>query len=227
MKTMKKKLMALITFAMAAAMMVSTNITACAAGAQFAEGLIPTAATPGGVIVYGCYYDDFPITIYTLDFPVEYLLAIDAAGITNEMTEYEKCVAVNNYLCEVAEYGDTEAAFQAAFNVGDQFTFDQFFQSLRSTSSSGAGLLRNGKAVCSGYADAFQTMTSMLGIASCTMSSVSLDHAWNAVLIDDVVYYVDVTWNDSTGTSNYLMSTELWEDHCAADLVIGGAYGIG
>ena len=156
MKTMKKKLMAFVTLAMAMAMMLGTGITSYAAGTQFVEGVIPTAVTPGGVIVYGCYYDDFPFAIYTTEFPEEYLRAIDAAGITNEMTEYEKCVRINNYLCEVAEYGQTETTFQTAFGVGDLLTIDQFLQSLRVTSSSGVGLLRNGKAVCSGYADAFQ-----------------------------------------------------------------------
>lgn len=225
---MKKKLMALITFTMIVAMMFSTNITVHAAGTQFVEGVIPTAVTPGGVIVYGCYYDDFPFTIYTLDFPVEYLLAIDAAGITNEMTDYEKCVRINNYLCEVAEYGQADTTFLTMFTVGDLITLDQFLLSLRSTSVSGVGLLQNGKAVCSGYADAFQTMTSMLGMESCIMSSDSLNHSWNVVMADGVPYFVDVTWNDSTGTDNYLMSPVLWEDHITADLVVGGGtYGIG
>lgn len=223
---MKKKLMAFITFAMAMLMTMITNMTVYAAGTQFVEGVIPTAETPGGVTVYGCYYDDFPFTIYTLDFPEEYLLAIDAAGITNEMTDYEKCVRINNYLCAAAEYGQTEVTFQTAFAAGDLLTVEQILQSLRLTASSGVGLLRYGKAICSGYADAFQTMTSMLGMESYVMSSESLNHGWNIVVADGVVYFVDVTWNDCTGTSNYLMSTVLWEDHNAADIVIGNtAYG--
>lgn len=226
MKTMKKKLMALITFAMIAVMMVSTNITVNAAGTQFIEGVIPTAVTPGGVTVYGCYYDDFPITLYTLDFPEEYLLAIDAAGITNEMTEYEKCVAINNYLCEVAEYGMSETTMESAFASGGLFMVEQILSTFRSTSSSGVGLLRNGKAICSGYADAFQTMTSMLGMYSFTLTSDSLNHAWNVVVADGEIYFVDVTWNDCLGTSDYLMSTTLWEDHDAADIMLDG-YSIG
>lgn len=83
MKTMRKKLMAFVTLAVAMAMMLGTGITSYAAGTQFVEGVIPTAVTPGGVTVYGCYYDDFPLAMYTVDFPEEYLLAIDAAGITN------------------------------------------------------------------------------------------------------------------------------------------------
>lgn len=47
--------------------------------------------TPNGVKIYS----DSPDEKWN-----EYITdAIDAAGITNEMTEYEKCVAINNYIC--------------------------------------------------------------------------------------------------------------------------------
>ena len=33
-------------------------------------------------------------------------------------------------------------------------------------------------------------------------------HGWNRVLVDGVYYYIDVTWNDSTGTNQWLMISE-------------------
>lgn len=222
MKNMKKKLMTLITSAMVMVMAFSMGITAYAAGDQSSYGRIPVAVTPGGVFVYGCYYNDFvKYPIYTVDFPMEYLLAIDAAGITNEMSDYEKCVRVNDYLCRAFEYGFTEMPSPHMVVGADGVT-----TIIGDNRAGGLGtdLLQYGKGVCSGYSDAFQTMTSMLGIKSYVYGSFNLNHGWNAVDIDGVRYFVDVTWNDNEIRPNaYLMSTELWADHNATDIEIKGA----
>lgn len=161
---MKKKLLTLIISVMATAAVFGTGITAHAAGDQSKDGKVPVAVTPGGVFVYGCYYDDFTkYPVYTTDFLVEYLLAIDAAGITNEMSDYEKCVRINDYLCKTVKYGTFEMpsphmivdAAGTVTVIGDN-----------RGGGLGTDLLQHGIGVCSGYADAFQTMTSMLGIES-------------------------------------------------------------
>lgn len=106
MKTMKKKLMTLVTSAIVMTMVLGTGITAYAAGDQSQNGRVPVAVAPGVIYAYGCYYDDFVrYPLYTTDFPVEYLLAIAAAGITNEMSDYDKCMRINNYLCINFECG--------------------------------------------------------------------------------------------------------------------------
>ena len=218
MKNMKKKLMTLITSVMAIVMVFSTGLTAYAAGDQSSYGKVPVAVTPGGVFIYGCYYENMMLyPVYTVDFPMEYLLAIDAAGITNEMSDYEKCVRINDYLCRIAEYDYDNTLYETVDAAG----------TLMITSSHGIDLLQYKKGVCSGYADAFQTMTSMLGIESYIYSSKKLNHAWNAVVIDGVRYFTDVTWNDNLNSNYYLMSTELWSDHTAPDIEIDGVSSCG
>lgn len=217
MKTMKKKLMTLITSVMTLIMVFGSGITIYAMGDQSKDGRVPVAVTPGGVSIYGCYYvgngSDF-LSVHTVDFPVEYLLAIDAAGITNEMSDYEKCVRINDYLCAVAEYGRPEVSWTSVRYDGTVIMYG--------AEGVGLSLLQYGKGVCAGYSDAFQTMTSMLGMESYVYGSKSLNHGWNAVVIDGVTYFVDVTWNDYLNSNTYLMSTELWSDHSAADITIGG-----
>ena len=226
MKNMKKKLMTLITSVMATVMVLGTSITANAAGVQFEEGLIPTGTTPGGVIVYGYYHDEYVpgFITQTGEFPQEYLLAIDAAGITNEMSAYEKCTRINDYLCAVAEYGRPEKMSQTGFTFNDTMTLDQLLMSMTSTDRTGnvgLDILRYGKGVCCAYTDAFQTMTSMVGVESYSWTSGSMNHAWNSVIIDGITYYTDVTWNDYLNNNCYLMSTELWADHVMADTIPG------
>ena len=240
MKNIRKKLVTLITSSMAMAMVLGTSITAHAEGDWYADGR-SSGTTPGGVIIYGCYHDDGQ---YMTDFPVEYLLAIDAAGITNEMSDYEKCVRINDYLCAVAEYGypdappresatidDTtlEKKFNEAETSGDFFSFlydmGNTYHAVVPLGHKGLDLLQYGKGVCQAYSDAFQTMTSMLGIESHIWSSSSLNHRWNVVVIDGVTYFVDVTWNDNENAehrNHYLMSTKLWDNHNASDIEIIG-----
>ncbi len=61
------------------------------------------------------------------------------------------------------------------------------------------GALVEGKAVCNGYATAYQLLLQRAGIRAWTVngSSNGESHAWNAVWIDnDTCVYTDVTWND-------------------------------
>jgi transglutaminase/protease-like cytokinesis protein 3 len=67
------------------------------------------------------------------------------------------------------------------------------------------GSLVDGECVCDGYAKAFQLLSNLtdLGYDAAFVSGTgtnssgnSESHAWNAVNIDDVWYYIDVTWND-------------------------------
>lgn len=66
------------------------------------------------------------------------------------------------------------------------------------------GCLVKGKAVCSGYADAFNAIMVELNIPSKIV--MSSDHAWNKVKIGNRWYHVDVTWNDCLNNNEYLLS---------------------
>ena len=66
------------------------------------------------------------------------------------------------------------------------------------------GALVNGKAVCAGYARAYQLLLNEIGIRAWyvsgeggnPISGESEAHAWNLVFLDDHCYYTDLTWND-------------------------------
>ncbi len=72
------------------------------------------------------------------------------------------------------------------------------------------------KAVCQGYAYAYQYLLSFVGIKSEYVSSSYLNHGWNIVYINNVPYHVDVTWDDASGNTedgkvyhkNFLRSTQ-------------------
>ena len=54
------------------------------------------------------------------------------------------------------------------------------------------------KAVCAGYAKAFQLLLNALGI-ECTYVT-SDTHAWNLVRLEGDYYHIDATWDDSSNT---------------------------
>ena len=94
---------------------------------------------------------------------------------------------INRYLCNKITYTDTE-----------------YRESIY-------GALINGKCVCEGYAHAFQLLCQKYGIVCTSIvgdgvtEEGSEGHMWNAVLLDGKWYAVDVTWNDTTESRDYLL----------------------
>lgn len=66
------------------------------------------------------------------------------------------------------------------------------------TSFSAAGVLLKKKAVCQGYAEAFQLFMDSLGISCKTITGTANGggHAWNMVKVNKQWYHIDVTWDD-------------------------------
>ena len=58
------------------------------------------------------------------------------------------------------------------------------------------GALVNGKAVCQGYALAYEYLLEAVGIDAYICRSNRLDHAWNIVYINGEPYHADVSWDD-------------------------------
>ena len=56
--------------------------------------------------------------------------------------------------------------------------------------------LVEGKAVCHGYALAFDLLAERLGIPTEFVASDALNHAWNLVYLGGKTYHVDCTWDD-------------------------------
>jgi len=97
------------------------------------------------------------------------------------------------------------------------------------------GALVEGKAVCNGYARAYQHLLQKAGIEAWYVSGSSVNpatgtpvgHAWNLVKLDGGWYYTDVTWDDQGDDTYYayfnITTSQLLEGHAIgepyADLV--------
>lgn len=98
--------------------------------------------------------------------------------ITKGMSDFDKEIAVHDYIVSNCQYGyptDTDDAYTAY------------------------GTLVLNQSVCDGYAEAFFLMMSCLGV-DCDIVVGSTDeglHAWNQVKLDGEWYNIDLTWDDS------------------------------
>ena len=187
------------TFSVSAADAVPVSI-------DYRDGSIyqATGTTP----VNGVYTYINPATTYTPDQVALILNAIDAAGVTNEMSAYQKCDAINNYVVAIMDYD----------------------MSTRPQNPTGDGVIAlqlGGRGVCMEYADLFQTLCESVGITCWCVCGTATDelgtgaHAWNMVCIDGKYYYVDTCWNDPLGGDaenlhDYFMSETLWGNHYRA-----------
>ena len=122
--------------------------------------------------------------------------------ISNDMSELEKELAINAYLCEIAEY-DMEALENAEEN--DFETVDEEFND----SFTPYGVLINGIGVCASYAGAFKLLADAVGLECIVVTGYlngTLPHAWNKVKIDEEWHVVDTTNNDNEVLFNALLN---------------------
>ncbi|MGN1002204.1 MAG: transglutaminase domain-containing protein [Oscillospiraceae bacterium] len=119
--------------------------------------------------------------------------------ITEGMSDYEKERAMYAWLTENVEY--------------DWSHYDPEETTPRD-SYEPYGAVMNGKAVCLGYATAFQLFMDLLDVACITVVGASFDstedHAWNMVCLDGTWYCVDATWDAGRGTWSYFNVTSVW-----------------
>ncbi len=100
------------------------------------------------------------------------------AIIRDDMTDYEKELAIHDYIVANCSYGQEEDSQEYAFRA--------------------YGVLVQGKAVCNGYAEAMSLLLSCVGVENEIMTGEADGelHAWNRVLLDGEWYQVDATWDD-------------------------------
>lgn len=147
----------------------------------------------------------------------------EVARITKEiikdgMTDLEKEIAINQYICDSAVY-DQEACDHAIANnmtVKDPKYLDAF---------SAYGVLVKKKGVCASYAAAFKLLADAAGLEAVVVTgnlNGTLSHAWNRVKIEDQWYSVDSTNNDNETIPNALFN--LSDEEAASVLVEDNDY---
>ncbi len=122
--------------------------------------------------------------------------------ITDDMTDLEKEYAINQYLCESAEYdmAALENAEQYDFATVDP-EFDDSFNAY--------GILINKVGVCASYAASFKLLADEAGLESIVVTGYldgATPHAWNRVYLDGNWETIDVTNNDNEYLSNALLN---------------------
>ena len=84
----------------------------------------------------------------------------------------------------------------------------------------------NGHAVCQGYSNALYRMLLEAGVDNRIIFGEGVDnsgarmaHTWNIVDLYGKYYYVDVTWDDSTGSLDYFLrpAGDFTDSHIAGD----------
>jgi len=122
--------------------------------------------------------------------------------ITEDMTEEEKGLAINAYLCDNAYYDNDalENAEKYSFTQVDEEFYDSF---------TAYGILVDGVGVCASYSAAFKLLADAAGLDSIVVTGYldgSVPHAWNKVKIDGNWYIVDSTNNDNEMIQNALLN---------------------
>lgn len=105
----------------------------------------------------------------------------------------------------------------------DNISYDQTYDKMHTRNIYGA--LIDGEVVCEGYAKAFKYLLDELEIPCIVVSGEAINseghseaHMWNYVLINDVWYAVDVTWDDPIlVNSNKLPEKSRYRYFCQGD----------
>lgn len=98
--------------------------------------------------------------------------------IKPEMSDYEKELAIHDYLVSTCIYGQIDVSQEYAFRA--------------------YGAIVQETAVCNGYAEAMSLLLTCAGVENNIITGSAGDelHAWNQVCLDGEWYQVDATWDD-------------------------------
>lgn len=122
--------------------------------------------------------------------------------ISDGMTDVEKEMAINTWLCENAVYDDAalENAEQYSFTQVDEDFYDSF---------TAYGILTEGVGVCASYSASFKLLADAADLESIVVTGYlegSVPHAWNKVKLEENWYIVDATNNDNDAIANALLN---------------------
>lgn len=120
------------------------------------------------------------------------IISVVNSFVTNhirpDMSDFEKEIEIIRYLVTNVTYDVDELSYDT---------------NLINDSYKAYGAIVNHKAVCSGYAKAFDLMAKMCGLSSTVVTGEAINsssqngpHAWNQIYLDGEWYNVDVTFED-------------------------------
>lgn len=158
----------------------------------------------------GCTFRDSGIITRAVD-------ALVAEIITDDMTDFEKALALHDYIINHAEYDLSAPCFHGA-----------------------EGVLLYGRGVCDSYAEAYYALLNKVGIENHIIYGTAGggSHAWNLVKLDEEWYFIDCTWDDPlpNGNENHqyfgltdelLRKTHTWEQTSDMPAATGTRYQYG
>lgn len=129
-------------------------------------------------------------------------------GVEPAWTNYEKILYIHDTLVENTEYD-----YETAAMIDADTEYSKIWQS-----SSAYGCLVEGRAVCAGYAAAFQLLMHELDIPCIRVEGTERDsgvlHEWNCVKLNEKWYYVDVTWDDPMFTEDSPFESIISHEYC-------------
>ena len=100
--------------------------------------------------------------------------------VDDTMTDLQKAIIIHDYVCSKAIYPtDEKDIYHSAY-----------------------GFFKDYKIVCAGYALVYSAILKEIGIPCRYVISNSMEHAWNAVYINGKWYNADLTWDDTTFTTD-------------------------
>ncbi|MCD7776007.1 MAG: S-layer homology domain-containing protein, partial [Firmicutes bacterium] len=124
---------------------------------------------------------------------------IESFGFTDETTDYEKVLAVYDYICENVEYD-----YAGLSDSSDLLKYTAY------------GALIENSAVCQGYAALVYRFITEIGISARMIAGTSsgTNHAWNIVKLGSCYYNLDSTWDaGSSSYSYFLKCSDNFADH--------------
>ena len=160
---------------------------------------------------------EYALTIkpkYTMFYETEMLLAKKAKKTAASIEAQESAISIRKILKSTVKSSMSDKDKIKA--VHDYMVKSYSYDFGNAEESSGFyGPLTTGQAVSTGYSELFCLFMTTLGIDAGTVTGYNTQnigtrilHTWNSVTLDGNVYYVDVTWDDSTDSSDYYMKSE-------------------
>lgn len=153
-------------------------------------------------VLYIGYDDDADTTEAKRKELEDKVAEITSEIITDGMSDLDKELAINAYLCDNAVYDDgaLESAAENDFKYVDEIYNDSF---------TAYGVLMNNVGVCASYSAAFKLLADEAGLESIVVTGYlegNLPHAWNKVKLDGAWNIVDATNNDNDVIQNALFN---------------------